>query len=209
MMKKIKIGEGIFILIFKTQKDLTSTFLRFQEHYESPKFRGQVFTIDEYKKWYKKVRGRFSYYTDWNGFNIPSKVLNPFYDGKFNPLSVKEKKLLNLFKDEKGKFYIIGVHLNDGEVYALCHELAHALFYINKKYRGEMLALEKKYKFDKIAESFVKTGGYHKSVFEDEFQAYAVEHGYKSHKRLLPRKFTKEAKKIFEKYRKNLKRENS
>lgn len=34
-----KITEKIHLLTFETQLDITSTFLRFQEHYESPRFR--------------------------------------------------------------------------------------------------------------------------------------------------------------------------
>jgi hypothetical protein len=84
---------NIHLLVFDNQYDLASTFLRFQEHYESPEFAGKVFTLDEYKNWYinhsprASKDGVFTYYEDWNGFNIPSKILKPFYGGKFSPLS--------------------------------------------------------------------------------------------------------------------------
>jgi len=118
MTKIIKksVTQKIFLLIFKKQEMLASTFLRFQEYYESPKFKGRIFRLEEYKKWYIKnspqgqQTGKFTYYSDWNGFNIPSVVLKPFYEGKFNPLSQSEKELLKMFQNKKEKFYIIGIH---------------------------------------------------------------------------------------------------
>jgi len=98
--------DRIHLLIFPTQRDVTLTLLRFQEHYESPKFRGKIFSLEEFKRWYVAnspngiKTGEFTYYTDWNGFNIPSYVLQPFRDGKFNPLSEQERKFLDIFKDE-------------------------------------------------------------------------------------------------------------
>jgi hypothetical protein len=90
--------DRIHLLTFDNQIDLTSTFLRFQEHYESPFFKGKYFTLDEFKEWYIKTSpngkksGKFTYYTDWGGFNIPSYILKPFYNGAFNPLSENEKQ---------------------------------------------------------------------------------------------------------------------
>src|ERR1035437_10032699 len=141
-IKKTNIRDDIFLLEFETQFELTSTFLRFQEFYESPEFQGKIFTLKEYKKWYTKVKGKFSYYTDWGGFNIPSKVLKLFYLGKFDPQSKSEKQLLDLFKDDKGKFYIIGTYRRNDRKWKdsmIMHETAHALFSLDIKYRTQVL----------------------------------------------------------------------
>src|SRR3990167_8171616 len=112
-IKLEEIIKNIFHLNVDTQEELTTTFLRFQEHYESPEFKGKIFTLEEFKKWYilnspnGKKTGRFTYYEDWAGFNIPSEVLEPFYEGKFNPLADYEQKFLDLFKEKRdGKFYV-------------------------------------------------------------------------------------------------------
>ena len=164
--------KKIFLLRFKTRREQNSTFLRFQEHYESPLFRGKIFTLAEYRKWYTKWKGKFSYYSDWSGFNIPSYVLKPFYDGKFNPLSEKEKKLLKLFEKKKGDFYIIGVFGNL-RTSALKHEVAHGLFYTNKEYRKKVLRVLRKCDLKKMKKR-LKVKGYDDSVLEDEINAYAV-----------------------------------
>jgi len=104
------LAKNIHLLTFENQFDITSTLLRFQEHYESPKFKGQFFTLEEFKEWYIKnspkgiETGEFTYYSDWNGFNIPSYVLRPFYENKFKNLSEAEKNILNIFKNKKNLF---------------------------------------------------------------------------------------------------------
>ena len=108
-LKCKEIVKDIYQISFSSRKELTRTFLRFEEYFESPKFRGKIFSLNEFKKWYtanspegKKTK-RFTYYEDWHGFNIPSEILGPFYGGRFNPLSNEEKAVLRLFKNKRKK----------------------------------------------------------------------------------------------------------
>ena len=66
---KHKIADGIYLLRFETQYEVTSTFLRVQEHYESPQFHGRIFTLEQYMDWYVAENGAFTYFQDWSGFN--------------------------------------------------------------------------------------------------------------------------------------------
>src|SRR5262245_26903475 len=92
---KYKVADAIYLLVFETQYELASTFLRFQEHYESPKFRKKIFSLEEFMDWYgQENKGKFSYFKDWAGFNIPSTEFEPFLEGKFDPLLEKEKRLM-------------------------------------------------------------------------------------------------------------------
>jgi hypothetical protein len=182
-MKIEEIVENVFNVNFDTQEKLASTFLRFQEHYESPEFKGKTFTLEEFKEWYTanstkgKETGKFTYYEDWGGFNIPSHILKPFYEGSFEPLSKKEKKLLDTFKDKKDKkFYIIGTFSGKEREYLLKHETAHGLFYTNPDYRHEVLnELDKldpktRNNINKVLEKF----GYNSDVWVDESHAYIM-----------------------------------
>jgi hypothetical protein len=179
-MRAKEVAPNIYHVHFGSQRALTSTFLRFQEHYESPKFRGKVFSREEFKAWYTvnspkgKKTGKFTYYTDWTGFNIPSRVLKPFYAGKFDPLSKQEQAFLKLFKAKSGKFYIIGTF---GKQEALDHEIAHGLFSTNSKYRAEVRTVLRKLKTPqrKKIEQLLNHLGYHKASFEDEVHAYILE----------------------------------
>jgi len=178
--------DRIHLLIFPTQRDVTSTLLRFQEYYESPKFRGKIFSLEEFKRWYVAnspngiKTGEFTYYTDWNGFNIPSYVLQPFRDGKFNPLSEQERKFLDIFKDEQEPFYIIGVHQATKKLSSfLKHEIAHGLFYTDANYRGEVQSLLSQSDIESIKRELRSKAGYHEQVLEDECQAYSIASGRK------------------------------
>jgi hypothetical protein len=196
-IKKKRFMKGIYLVQFSSQKDMAETFLRFQEHYESPKFMGEIFTHKQFEKWYTQIKGKFSYYEDWDGFNIPSSALEPFKKGKFNPLTKNEKKLLSLFKNIKGNFYIIAFH--GGGHHLLGHELAHALYYTNKEYKKKVLKIIKKYNLRKIRKELLSIGGYSKRVIEDEIQAYAVSLNYEL-KSEMPKELRREINNVFEDY---------
>lgn len=183
-LKYKEIAKNTYLLTFKSKKQLAKTFLRFQEYFESPKFKGKIFDLSEFKKWYiknspnGKKTGKFTYYIDWGGFNIPSKVLEPFYEGKFNPLSKEEKSLLRLFKNKrKKKFYIIATFKNSGK-HLLKHEIAHGLFYTNPKYKKEVIKIlrkiDKSVKIKIINYLSKYGGGYHSSVWTDEIHAHVL-----------------------------------
>lgn len=164
------VAENIFHLNFPTQHLLAATFLRFQEHYESPKYRGKVFTWEEFMDWYAADRGKFSYFEDWAGFNIPSHVLRSFYRGLFDPLTLKEKALLEVFRAVEGRFYIIGTYGEQNED-TLRHEIAHGLFYRDAAYRRQVQEILKTVDLAPIFKVLVKMG-YGTAVLEDEAHAY-------------------------------------
>ena len=176
--------DKVYHLIFETKKELVATFLRFQEHYESPEFRGKVFTLKEFREWYiknsenGKKTGRFTYYSDWDGFNIPSSILKPFYEGRFDPLSRREKILLDEFQAMKDtRFYLIGSS-GDKAHGALNHEIAHGLYYTNDEYHasidGILKAIPKKTR--KKIQKFFHDMGYHEGSADDEMHAVLLEY---------------------------------
>jgi hypothetical protein len=169
---KRKIGKGIYLLRFKTQYQLAATFLRVQEYYESPRFHGRIFSLEEFMDWYAQRYGNFTYYEDWAGFNVPSSALKPFYAGKFDPLSEKEKELLRLFKGLWERFYVIGIYDSDGRD-SLTHELAHALYFIDDGYRKAVQKAMSGYKTTKLARQ-IAAAGYAKHVIRDEIHAYLI-----------------------------------
>jgi hypothetical protein len=168
-----EILQEIFHLNFDSQLDLCSTFLRFQEYYESPQFKGKIFTLEDYKKWYSspEIRGSFTYYTDWAGMNIPSYCLEPFYKGLFDPLTTREQQILDIFNGKTGKYYIIGTYGKAKR--SLKHEIAHGLFYISKGYQSESTLLLENVKCDSFRNYLLRIG-YDDDVMIDEIQAYLV-----------------------------------
>jgi len=171
-MTKTKIADGIFLVRFPTQYELASTFLRFQEHYESSRFRNRVFTLEAYMDWYAAEFGAFTYFEDWSGFNIPSAAFEPFTKGQFDPLLIKEQRLLRLFRNDRPPFYVIGV-VSDKD---LKHELAHALFFTRPAYKRAVLAAMRGYDTSALENRLARMG-YHKHVLPDEVHAYLVAPG--------------------------------
>lgn len=157
-----------------SQDELGLTFMRFQEHYESanPNFRNNIFTVGQLKRWYSETYGSNCYHIHWVGFNFPSSVLTPFKDGLFDPLTLEEQRLLELLRYRKDNFYIIGAQDNS----ILRHELAHALYASDSKYRNEInnFISKNKSKFKKASE-YIISKGYCKDVLNDELQAYITD----------------------------------
>lgn len=200
-IKKTEVIKKIFVLEFENQTDLASTFLRFQEHYESPEFKGKFFSLDEYKAWYTQIKGGFTYYTDWGGFNIPSYVLKPFYEGKFNPLTLEENQILELFRNTKEPFYIIGLYKNNENIESnLNHEIAHGLFYTEPEYKNKVLKILEKYNFDELKNWLSSLGGYHENVLLDEVYAYSI-FGSKKYQGRIDETMKKELTELFEEWK--------
>lgn len=160
----------IYYFKMPSQYWMTSTFLRFQEFYESPKFRGLGFSLEEFQDWYSSQmpKGQFSYYNDWVGFNFPSYVVDGFTPNKFGAFTRKENWVLDQLRDAPEKYYCIAT-AQDG--FAIEHELVHALYYLNADYSKQVDATINDYKFRAFKSALVKRG-YHEEVLVDEINAY-------------------------------------
>ena len=175
-MKVESTSNNIIFLKAESQYELTSTFLRISEFYESinPKFRNKYFELEEYMDWYAEKYGNFTYMSDWSGFNVPSDAAGRFFARFHEKLSKKEQALHELITQsdvDKSKFYIIGTYENDNTVE---HEYAHAMYYLDKEYKSKMNALTDALpmKFrTAFADKLIKDG-YCKQVLLDEGQAY-------------------------------------
>lgn len=164
----------IYLLESKNRQVLAETFMRFQEYYESPEFKGRVFSVEDFAHWYAQKYGSFSYSRDWYGFNIPSNVVGPFRCGQFDPLTPLEQNLINICKNDENNFYIIGV-TPDAEYFSetVKHEFVHGAFHVNKYYREDVTSYLKDQKL-KLVNSALSKMGYHQDVFEDEANAYIL-----------------------------------
>jgi hypothetical protein len=172
-MIRTKLADRIFLVRFRTQYELAATFLRFQEHYESRRFAGRIFSLEQFMDWYAATFGRFTYYEDWSGFNVPSQALEPFYQGRFDPLLEKEKRFLELFEDEHPPFYVLGV-TGSASIDDLMHELAHALFTMVPAYRAAVRAAMRGHNTTAVERELSRLG-YSRRVMPDEVHAYLID----------------------------------
>jgi hypothetical protein len=175
-MSVSNITKDIFHVSCSVKYLMASTFLRFQEHYESSEFRNKIFTLEEFKTWFRGARqhGQFSYYDECAGFNFPSSSLVAFMNGSFDPLSVRERAFLSQLPKVPGDFYVIGTCGEEAGLPHLQHEIAHGLYCTNQEYRRRVDAVLDDLDLTPI-EAVLSQHGYHKSVFRDECHAYLGE----------------------------------
>lgn len=164
----------IYLIESQSRQDLAETFMRFQEYYESPEFKGKTFSAEEFAYWYADKYGAFTYTKDWSGFNIPASVLEPFRQGQFNPLTAKERNLLKLCEKADESSYIIGVTPN-AEYFkeTVKHEFVHGAFHVNQFYRNDVKACLASNSMREVSKGLKKMG-YHQNVFADETNAYVL-----------------------------------
>jgi hypothetical protein len=210
-VKIIKITDKIFQIDLETQSELCVTFLRFQEFYESPEFKGKTFTLDEFADWYAKDTGKpFDYHTTWNGFNVPSGSIKEFLV-KNRDLSIREESFLDLFKDIKGDFYVIGTHsekCEDNYADVLKHETGHGLYSTNPSYREKVNEILKDVDSEAFSKLLSKLG-YNESVHLDETHAYLLaDSEYLKEEGLDIEKFSKEIDELNKLYIETLKEVN-
>ena len=121
---------------------------------------------------YTKDHGKpFSYYTDWHGFNIPGEALRRFGRVFKDKLTTPEQLILSI-KDVR---YLIGTHDDCAE--ALDHELAHARYHLDLRYRTRAYELVFLFGTSGLKEyealkHWLLDSGYTSEVIIDEVNAY-------------------------------------
>lgn len=186
-MKINEVADDVYHITTETQYELTSTFMRVQEFYESPfrDIRGHFFTHEQYMDTHVNSSKRsgtedakFTYLEDWAGFNVPGNVFNNFL-GKFpkRKLWKKEQNLIDLVrtktKNKTNKFYVIGT-CADEPTSTINHELSHAWFYLDPNYKRTMLKLVRKLPeaAKQQLKQYLQNDGYTSKVINDEIVAY-------------------------------------
>jgi hypothetical protein len=163
------------LVVCDNRRRLARAFMRMQEHYDSPEFRGRIFTKREFREWQKKTSGRFTYYDDWAGFNLPSDTLAPFYDGQFLHLTSGEKYLLRLLKRAGEHEYVIAAVKNEDFDSIVRHEFAHMAFFFSPDYRAEAVGALVRYKgYWALRNMVIDLHLHHPDVISDEIIAYAI-----------------------------------
>lgn len=181
MRKKIKVTEILPRVIhfkFDSLYDMSSTFIRYQEFYESPKFRDKAFTLAEYMDWYVSMQddGKFDYLEQVQGIGLPMYSMYDFERAVLGEFSGREEKLMGYMDHnlDEHEYYIIAT-ATKGDKSALAHEVAHGMYYTIPEYQKEVNAITKGVKIPSLTKHINKGGYYHKAVKKDEFHAYLVE----------------------------------
>jgi len=188
-IKVEKLFPRVYLLTFDTRYELCMSFIRWQEFYESPKFRGKYFELEEFMDYWSKEfgNGSFDYPATWNGFNIPGQIILDWVvkqtkafgapRGKEMEVLHELQTILNDEGDTISDSYIIAAHKDQsaGDMKAtMDHEVAHAFYHLYPKYRRSCNKLIKKASKKDIATATrtLLELGYCKKVLNDEIQAY-------------------------------------
>lgn len=168
--------KGVILITAPSEQLLGSAFVRFQEYYEGPKFSGKVFTLREHAAWYKTTteHGGFSYYNDWAGFNVPDVIFDRFFSEKGFVLRKLESIVRDVLADVPKPYYVIATAQGaDFWGYAR-HELAHALYYLDDRYRKKVDAIVDGENMDNLHQALLRAG-YDEPQIKDELQAYLLD----------------------------------
>lgn len=201
-----EIHPNLFFFTTTNQYYCASTFMRIQEFYESPfkEINNKYFSFEKYMDVYafNQDHENFTYFQDWNGFNIPGHIVDRFIK-KFTPkndFSDKEKAFIKLLQKQKIKerYYVIGTaEFNKS---AFDHELAHGFFYLDKEYKKQMLELiDDNLPAVKEMKTYLKKIGYCNKVLDDELQSYFATGIHKNSLKLTKKdkKYIKQFKEIY------------
>jgi len=209
--------KGCYHLKTKTQYELTSTLMRIQEFYESKidGIRGAYFDLEEYMDAYAEEHGNFTYFEDWVGFNLTNHAIRRFFKmfptSKLTRKEKEFKKLLTPLLKSRKKFCIIATYQKTTKPYTTFeHELAHGLYYLERKYKRKMDRLTNSLKeFKKPCFEVIKKMGYAEDVCYDECQAFLSTSSEtylrsKGFDKMIGKSMIKEYRKVFEEFKDQL-----
>lgn len=186
----VEILPKIFAVYVKNDYDRAMLFCRYQEFYESPfkEIRGKHFSLEYYMWIYTKQRKNevFTYPSDWSGYNIPSGVIKKaldifYYQNTPSPYDTIMKDIYFRCENHplksdnpRSKWYLLGADIYKSQT--MEHEIAHGLYYTNKKYKKfvqELISIIKPRDYSFLCKNLIKMGyANDKKILDDEIQAF-------------------------------------
>ena len=171
--------KNCILFEFKTQKELALAFCRVEEYYEgNEKVRGKYLTLEDFIDAFTTDDGKINYFNYWTGFNIPGNTFSEWFKKNSSQQTKWELALVQEVSkkiDFTKPYYVIGG--KKGDMNVIDHELAHALYYMDKAYAATMIdVIYRFYKYHRKEYSKMvkklKKMGYGENVIKDEVQAY-------------------------------------
>lgn len=181
MLRLLKPNNQIYLVTAQSYQEVGKSMVRISEFFENPNrlFRRKFFTMNKFEEWYKRTQtdnNRFTYYSDYQGWNCPGNIVELFLSVYGSRLRPEEIKLFSLLgwghKSWPESWYLIGCSQSD--LGTLDHEIAHALWTIVPGYRESMLALLSGPNDLSEIKQFLRDAMYSEEVFIDEISSYVM-----------------------------------
>ena len=179
LFKTKKPIDNCLLFEFYTQKDLALSFCRVEEFYEgNPKVNGKYLILEEFLDQFMDKNGKINYFEYWSGFNIPGDAFTKWFRMNSSDKTRWETALAEEVSkklDMSKPYYVIGG--KKGDMNTIDHEIAHALYFMNKIYALKMTELvyafykQDRKNYTKMVNKLKKMG-YGANVIRDEVQAY-------------------------------------
>ena len=167
---------GVLQIVFNSQIEQAVSMARMSEYFESnnPAIKGNVFSWSDFLLAYLPIKyeDNFSYFDYFEGFNIPSAVVNEFFTN-FD-LSCQEKQVQEKWCAKTYQYIITSYKNADKTV--LQHELAHAKYALDNTYKetvDKIIGMIPPLELSKMIAS-LSAIGYIDDNFFDEIQAYII-----------------------------------
>src|SRR5271167_1347504 len=164
MLVKQQVADRVWAIYSDKQDEIAKAFIRFQEFYENKDLKGtKNITINMVEDWWKNESAESDfnepYYTFWEGFNLPGKIILALMTtsefrsgfslwdwivepGNYPRWHKEEDQFIDLLQDltvdQIATGYFIGMWKYAEEVFD--HELAHALYATNSMYKAAQIA---------------------------------------------------------------------
>lgn len=177
-MKLIRSDKKILHFEFDTNKEMTLTFFRVEEHYESvySNIREKTFSVMDFVETFMEDSGYIGYFENVYGFNVPGAAFKRFYERHATQLTPREQALQAAVRSAVNwddDFYVIATVAGDDRT--IDHEISHAIYYFEPGYRQRVAeTISQQLRPDLLEE--MKAGlhdiGYVEDVVEDEIQAF-------------------------------------
>lgn len=153
---------------FDRSNTMCRAFQRMCHYYEIPGFIGEFKSWEEHDAYYgRHYNNPLAWANMYAGANLPDVVVEAFA-GR-DDLNDDEKKIISRTRGINGKHYVIATANN--ALYVRDHEIAHALYYLNSKYKKEVDDLLLKRKDLEPLVKHLKLF-YDKKTLLDEIHAY-------------------------------------
>jgi len=180
-----RIFPDLYRARFEKLYNLSMSFVRLQEYYDDSMFHGRLLEIEDFiEEWsLRRGNGEFTYPENWNGYGVRGKNIMTWLSAVSgrSELRKEEEDLFNKLLKVHGSndftpVYLFGVCETEGipeRVAVTNHEIAHYLFYKNKRYKQKVKGVLSHFpgnvrlKFENILQKKY----YHRTTFVDEIQA--------------------------------------